>query len=744
MVTRTHFPIAFIAAAIALTFLFWWPLYGGAGFIGGDLYPYFFPQKAYYADRLKLGEFPLWNDLTGFGYPVLGESQTGAAYPFHLIFYSLLDLNTAYNAEHLLHYLICYVATALFARRLGLSETGSALAALVFTYGWFPPRACLEWAILTGAWMPLALWCVESFLQTRWWRYAIGLSLTLGMQLLAGHYHLAFITQLVVATYICTRLWIEQRQRRMGLCPGNGHCGKRAFVALALAGIAGICLASVQLLPTWELKQRSSRVVAGSDYDPAYGHMPPLYVSQLFIPWCWYSPHSIDEDNIVRELAEFTAPWHWFGPQQDLDEMIQKNRLGALTAGTNKVEAHVYCGMIPIAIALLAVVGWWRNRPNGKTPDSVSNLMSATTGFWLIAAILSLIYATGWLLPIGRHLPGFSFFRGPGRYGIVATLTIALLAGQWVTHYSFRISNRSQRILILILVFVSTCGDLWLVSRMVKYSYIVSRPAISFRHESIVAQRLKQEESMPRLLAPGPNVGNLLNVSCVPWYLGMAPEEYVDPRFAMPPIPKPSPDGKPTPGSVELLQWLSQSGVTHILNFEPLEETTWQVDLMWKGIDPFLNRVWGRTEQIYLYRFHPIADSSNEISFPGRAYTTDLSTRVVPLDGKQRKSESRLIVVEPDGSKESTLVLTELAFPGWTVTRNKEAWETKTTGLFRTVRCPAEGGEFQWTYRPASVIYGSIISIATLFLLAAIGHIRFWHPHLTEWSRKASETESSK
>ena len=47
-------------------------------------------------------------------------------------------------------------------------------------------------------------------------------------------------------------------------------------------------------------------------------------------------------------------------------------------------------------------------------------------------------FAGGWLLPIGRHLPGFSFFRGPGRYGIVATLTIALLAGHPREKHSFR------------------------------------------------------------------------------------------------------------------------------------------------------------------------------------------------------------------------------------------------------------------------------------------------------------------
>lgn len=733
MFNRIRFPLLLLVIAVGMTWVFWWPLYGGAGFIGGDLYPYFFPQKAFLADRLKQGEFPLWNDLTGFGYPVLGESQTGAAYPFHLLFYWLLDLNTAYNAEHLLHYVICFVASGLFARRLGLSSVGAILSALVFTYGWFPPRACLEWAILTGAWMPVALWCTECFFQTRWWRYAIGLSLALGLQMLAGHFHLAFITQLLCASYALMRLWIERHQNgavHPGTAPPPMTASRRGFnaaTALLLAGLAGFGLAAVQVLPTWELKQRSSRVVSGGDYDPAYGHMPPLYTTQLIAPWCWYSLQAIDEDNLVRDVAEFAAPWHWFGPQHDLDQVIQQSRFLALTNGTNKVEAHVYAGLIPLFLAGLAVVTRFRSKRFGRKPNPETTLMDTMTIFWLVAGILALSYSTGLLLPVGLRLPGFRFFRGPGRYGIVTTLAIALLAGQMVTRWRYSFSSRTALIAVMTVVFCSTCGDLWLVSRMVKYSYLVAQPAIRFRHQSLVRERLLKEPAFPRLLAPGPNVGNLLGVSCVPWYLGISPEEYVDPQFAMPPVPKAVAAGKPTPGSPDLLKWLSRSGVTHILNFEPLEESSWNVELVWRGIDPFLNRVWGRAEPIYLYRFHSDSLNDNEPSFPGRAYTSDGRADLVPHEWIATKPEIRHVKVAPAESGQRKLILTELAYPGWMVQRDGQPWESSTTGLFRVVECPAEGGEFTWTYRPASVFYGALISAITAFSLAAIGHVRFWH-----------------
>lgn len=737
MVPRFNSFLLLLAVAVSLTFLFWWPLYFGAGFIGGDLYPYFFPQKAFYADCLKHGLFPLWNDLSGFGYPILGESQTGAAYPFHFVLYYCFDLNTAYNLEHLLHYVICFVAMFLFARRLGIADVGSYFAALVFTYGWFPPRSCLEWAILTGAWMPVALWCVESFLQTGWWRYAIGLSVALGLQLLAGHFHLAFITQLLVVTYAAFRL-LSHREPKSQEQYVASPCRRSIATGLILAFVAGLGLAAVQLLPTWELKQRSTRVITGGEYDPAYGHMPPLYVSQAVMPWRWYNLLEVDEDNLIRDAAEFLAPWHWFGPRRDyennnlpydLDRAIRQSRLGALSTGTNKVEAHFYCGIVPVTLAIGFVIGQMRRRFARVKSIEQRSLLQRSTTYWLIAGFFGLLYATGLLLPIGRHLPGFSFFRGPGRYGIIASLAVALFAGQMLSLLAQRLSIRTARGVLILLAFGSTCGDLWLVGRMVKYAFVVNPPRISLRDQSEVGRLLKAETRTPRLLAPGPNVCNLLGVSCVPWYLGMAPAEYVDPQFAMPEIPKPSEPNKPVVATTELIEWLSRSGVTHVLNFEPLDLASWKAQLIWTGVDPFLNRVWGRNEPIYLYRFHE-NPADETASFPGRAYSNDKQVRVLDHDWAQSKADERRVTWESDHAESTTLILTELAFPGWTVQQNASTLRETKTGMFRAVEVSGQSGQIEWKYKPQSVFVGAIVTLITVFLLAAVAHVRFWHPAL--------------
>ncbi|MCH8147499.1 MAG: hypothetical protein IH987_05820, partial [Planctomycetes bacterium] len=75
-----------VAIAVGLSYVFWRDLWHGGGLIGGDLYTYFFPQKTFLVDRLRAGEFPLWNNLVGHGYPLIAESQTGALYPPNWLF----------------------------------------------------------------------------------------------------------------------------------------------------------------------------------------------------------------------------------------------------------------------------------------------------------------------------------------------------------------------------------------------------------------------------------------------------------------------------------------------------------------------------------------------------------------------------------------------------------------------------------------------------------------------------------
>lgn len=674
---RARSVILYLLAAVGLTLLFWLPLWRGGGFIGGDLYPYFLPQKLFLSERLQAGEFPLWNSWTGHGYPLLAESQTGALYPLHLLCYGLLDVNTAYNAVHLLHYVLAFLFAALYARRFGLRVPGALLTALVYTYGWFPPRSALEWAIIGGAWFAAALWCAESFLQTRHWRYGIGLAAALGLQMLAGHYNLAFITQLVLVLYVPGRLWWATER-----LPDDAPSRRSSALAAALAALAcGFALAAVQLLPSWELKELSQRETVGAEHDPGYGHIPPLYWSQIIAPWLWYSPE-IDADRALNNLGFLSIP-----------------------SATNKVEAHLYFGLVPFGL-ILCGLAMLRSR---------NRLFDRRHVLWVALGLLALIYTAGWLLVVTVHLPGFSFFHGPGRYGIVTTFAAALLAGTALDAWLGRLRPRTGAF-VAMCVFALTVGDLWLVSRLVTYTTMLDDPPIAARDESDVARILASHGQPVRIYGPGQNVLNLLQVAAVPVYLGLGPAAYYDPELTLPPGPSgPSPIPVATP---EQIDWLRRAGVTHVLSFEPLDPASWPARPVWQGYDRLLNPAWHRyTEPLFLYE---LEETRGRIAWaePGSGQTAEV------LEYRANRVTAR--VASETGGR---VVLTDLAWPGWEVSIDGEPARAETfEGMYRSVEVPPGGHALVWRYHPQSVRTGAIVSLCALFLLAAVGHVRYWHP----------------
>ncbi|MGE5192295.1 MAG: hypothetical protein ACM3U2_07305, partial [Deltaproteobacteria bacterium] len=626
-----------VLAAVLLTLIFWYPLWTGGGLVGSDIYAYYLPQKAYYAERLRAGELPLWNNLVGNGYPQVAESQTGVFYPLHLLLYPLLELNTAYSASVIVHYVLAFVLTAIYARRIGLSNTGALLAALVYTYGWFPARVCNEWAIVGGAWLPLALWCAESFLQSRFWRHALGLTATLAVQMLAGHFVLAFITQLTLAAYVPLRLWFSAGD----LPPATRNSRGRMCLGLTLTAVAAFLLAAVQLLPTWELKQLSQRVGVSREHDPAYGSIPVRYLSQIALPWMWYP----DESSF--ETAG--APG---GPR------------------TNRVEAHLYFGLIPLALVLWRV---WRWRTNGDRRMVV----------WTILGLAALVYATGCLVPVTAHLPGFSFFEGPGRYGIVTTLAAGLLAGSGFADAGALVRRlcRSSRTrpfvlrvvvsLLAAIVLGGTTADLHVVSRLVTYAELVKDPPANHIAESPLRHVLNGLPSPARIFSEAKNLPSLVGVAAVPPYLGLGPAQYFDPEFM---IPEPIPYA--VPPTREQLDWFHRAGVTHFLSFRPIDRAAWSARLVWEGVDQFLNSALARQngDRMYLYELE---------GSRGRTAFLDPKAGSFAKIADVRANQD---LIETDSAAVGRLVLTDLAYPGWFVDVDGKAAEPVVVeGMFRGV-----------------------------------------------------------
>jgi hypothetical protein len=96
-------PVA--AAGVVGIMLVWlWPIgIGGMMPVGGDVTQFFLGLMGAFSAAIKNGRLPVWNDLWGYGFPGIGESQMGVYYPPHLLLYGLLSTEQAYVASLVLH-----------------------------------------------------------------------------------------------------------------------------------------------------------------------------------------------------------------------------------------------------------------------------------------------------------------------------------------------------------------------------------------------------------------------------------------------------------------------------------------------------------------------------------------------------------------------------------------------------------------------------------------------------------------
>jgi hypothetical protein len=307
---------------------------------------------------------------------------------------------------------------------------------------------------------------------------------------------------------------------------------------------------------------------------------------------------------------------------------------------------------------------------------------------------------------------------GPGRYGVIITLVVGLLAGREFDHWSRRrdvntttVSTRSvfKPVMITLAVLTLTIADLFQVSRWVFYAEPVSTPPLAYREQSVLHEMELELGLNARLFAPGPNLPTLTGFASSPPYLGLGPAEYFDPALR-----PPYPDVRevPTEEIDAQVEWLRWAGVTHLLCQEKLSLQVWPVELVWEGMDEMVSRSWARTrEPLYLYRL---------LDAPGRTRFADVQRQRAgerePHPPSVVSDSGDVITIELHSLQPETLVLADLWFPGWEVEIDGEIGEPRQfEGMFRAVDVPAGQHVVTWHYRPSLVRWGFAVSaMATL------------------------------
>ncbi len=351
----------------------------------GDTFLYFYPYWEAAAAALRHGRIPLWNPNLFMGVPFLANSQVGFFYPLNWPVWWLLPTPYAVSASIILHLMIAGCGTYLAGRRaLSLSRSAALLAAFLFALGGYLTAQVEHINQLQGlAWLPWFLVVLgtghelkSGFREIREirgeklrlvLRQGTTVAILFSLQLLAGHTQTAFITGAGVGVFLVA----SGKWRVASITRYVSRITIRVLPLVGGAILAGL-LTAVQLLPTLELSQYSSRQGGLAINEVLSFSLHPLLLGRSLLP------------------------------------------------GYGQSLFTEYVAFLPLTALLLAGIGiWqWRQRP------AVRPIVVVTAVTLLLA--LGRFTPIYWLL---ARLPGFDLFRVPARWLVWYALGMALLAG---------------------------------------------------------------------------------------------------------------------------------------------------------------------------------------------------------------------------------------------------------------------------------------------------------------------------
>jgi hypothetical protein len=340
---------------------------------GWDTIESYWGDLAYLADRVRHGDWPIWDVFEKLGYPDLAVPERGHHDPLN---WPLAAVGAALGEtpwwliqlKILLHHLIAGVAMHGYLRRRGLPIA----AALVGGLAWMTCAPLLihkaSSVIWPLAWLPLVWLAIDRAIARPDVRGGLLLGGALGLAGDAGSAPGFFYVLLAAAPYGALRLGTALiAARRAG---GLGAAVRRHGAALALAAATTVALVAIWVVPAGELTALSQRAERSIGYATSFPLAPRATL-----------------------LGLVAAPW----------------------AG----GADAYVGLAAIALALAAIA--LAPRADGGVPL----LAIATASLMLVLAFGAATPVLPWL---AAHAPGFDLFRAANRFKLVAAPLLCVAA----------------------------------------------------------------------------------------------------------------------------------------------------------------------------------------------------------------------------------------------------------------------------------------------------------------------------
>jgi len=430
-------------------------------FAEGDFSGQFVAWADYALERLRAGDLPLWNPYNYGGAPFQASSQTALFYPPHMLTLGVLLLTgaesraavyTAMQWEVMLHVLLASLFVYAFVRRL-LAEhapqravIGASVAGLTYAYGgYLGGYPILQAPLLeAGVWLPLVLLGILEHSRVGGRRWLVFAGAMLGISLLVGH------PQTALFSLYAALAWLGYRVQSWRAWLGGA----------ALLGVVAGAVAAVQLLPTAEFTQHTTRTVLSFDAKSSGYSFEEL--SNILFPLrgqLWNASHIGILPLLLLGAARRGAVFFWgllavalllsFGARTPLYGVLYPLLPGlSLFRGQERATF-----LIAHAVAVLAGLG---AAALPLLPDDTrQKLHRAAWGLLLFSAVFGVIFY--FLAQTDQRSPTIV-----GRMDGAALTVFLLLAALWV----FADEKRMGVGLLALLVF-----DLFSVTFMLRQNY---------------------------------------------------------------------------------------------------------------------------------------------------------------------------------------------------------------------------------------------------------------------------------
>ncbi|MFM8547035.1 MAG: hypothetical protein ACKODB_05400 [Betaproteobacteria bacterium] len=361
-----------------------------------DAKAHFLPQVQFLAQSLARGDSPFWSPYVFAGHPQVADPQSLLFAPTFLLLALLDGSPDPWLVDMLLLAMVVAggVFLMLWARDQRWHWGGALVAALCFCWG-----ASMAWRIqhvgqvLSLAWLPIALFCLERSLQRRssLWGLLTGLVIA---RIALGRDQVAMLGLYLLAAYAIWRIVSTQRARG-ALMPD-----RRTLLSLGVTGLVALAASALPILLTALLAQDSNRPEI-SLTEAGRGSLHPALLLTLLVPDVFGATGRGDD-----YWGPPSAAWPGTG-------LFLAQNMGGL-----------YIGALPAILVLAgALRGWlWRREIR----------------FFTFAAIAMGVYALGWYTPVfsALHawLPGISLFRRPADATFLFGAALSILAGYSAHH----------------------------------------------------------------------------------------------------------------------------------------------------------------------------------------------------------------------------------------------------------------------------------------------------------------------